>query len=314
MKADKSDVSQARSSSKKKLSSDPFVAEMNEPWSADVAIVAEQAYLAFIDVLSNQRQLIHDTLNDAPEPPNFANNRADLSDYPKDFQDWVEEYVLNNRTIDKMVEDWEKLFNEWLLGTIMVVGEINYLNIPVEIPFSPEGVFGKYDFIDDKLLDWIEWRSKFSASEIVGTSADRVRKLIYDTISDSPYSIDKVQSVLQRDYAFSDDRARSIARTEILTAQTTGQFGSDMKFAEEDLLLGKVWRDSNDYPRVRDWHHHANGQFKEFYEPFIVNGELLMYPRDSEMGASTNNVIQCRCTYQLLWKGLDEDKLNQLIS
>jgi hypothetical protein len=64
---------------------------------------AEQAYLAFIDVLSNQRQLIHDTLNDAPEPPNFANNRADLSDYPKDFQDWVEEYVLNNRTIDKMV-------------------------------------------------------------------------------------------------------------------------------------------------------------------------------------------------------------------
>ena len=44
MKADKSDVSQARSSSKKKLSSDPFVAEMNEPWSADVAIVAEQAY------------------------------------------------------------------------------------------------------------------------------------------------------------------------------------------------------------------------------------------------------------------------------
>ena len=310
MKDDKSGVSQVRSSSKKKLSSDPFVYEMNEPWSADVAIVAEQAYLAFTDVLSNQQQIIHDKLNNAPAPSNIGNNRVDLSDYPKEFQDWVEEYVLNNRTLNKMIENWEMLFNEWLLGTIMLVGEINYLNIPVEIPFSPEGVFGKYDFIDNKLMDWIEWRARFSATEIVGTSADRVRKLIYDTISDGPYSIDKVQSVLQRDYAFSDDRARSIARTEILTAQTTGQFSSDMKFADEGLLLGKVWQASND-ERVRHSHQEAHNQFKEFYEPFIVNGELLMYPRDSEMGAGANNVIQCRCTYQLLWKDLDEDKMKQ---
>ena len=281
---------------------------MNEPWSADVGIVAEQSYLAFLDVLKEQRQIISKRLKKAPKPPIIVQNRIDLSDYPEEFNDWVKEYILNDETLKAMTIDWKDLFNEWILGTIMTVGEINYLNVPVEIPFDPSGKFGKYDFIDDHLLTWIQDHAEATSIEIVGVSADRVRKLIYDTISDGPYSIDKVQETLQRDYVFSDDRARTIARTEILTAQTTGQFASDMKFADEGLLLGKIWQDSND-DRVRESHQDAHNQFKEFYEPFNVGGELMMYPRDSEMGASAGNVIQCRCTYRLLWKDKDEDKL-----
>lgn len=285
---------------------------MSEPWSDDVAIIAERAYFAFLDVLDEQQQIIRDHLIDAPNPPNINQDRANLEDYPEDFQEWVKKYILSDETLAQMVNDWQVIFQEWALGTIMVVGEINYAMIPVEIPFDPTGVFGKYDFIDDNLLEWIADHARNSAIEIVGTSADRVRKLIHDTIQDGPYSIDKVQDALQKDYSFSDSRARSIARTEILTSQTTGQFASDMKFADVGLLLGKYWQDSND-DRVRHSHKEAHNQVKEFYEPFYVGGEYLMYPRDSEMGASAKNVIQCRCTYRLLWRNKDEKLFESLL-
>lgn len=39
----------------------------------------------------------------------------------------------------------------------------------------------------------------------------------------------------------------------------------------------------------------ADGQIKKETEPFVVTGELLMYPGDTSLGASIGNVIRCRC-------------------
>lgn len=276
---------------------------MNEPWSEETARIAEQAYLAFSDVLDGQLQIIQDKVANAELPPNIHQDRDD-EQYPEEFLEWLQENILGDETLASMSDEWEQLFYEWLLGTIMTIGRINYMTV---------GISPTFDFVDDELLEWVKWRARNSSIQIVGTSAERVRKLIYDVIADGPYSIDKIQAALQRDYAFSRQRARSIARTEVLTSQTTGQFASDMKFADEGLLLGKVWQDSND-SRVRDKHRHAHNQFREFYEPFNVGGQLMMYPRDTEMGASANNTIQCRCTYRLLWKGKDEDKMDDLVA
>jgi hypothetical protein len=57
----------------------------------------------------------------------------------------------------------------------------------------------------------------------------------------------------------------------------------------------KVWRTVGD-ARVRPIHAAANGQQRSLQEPFVVNGEFLMYPGDSSLGASRNNTINCRCT------------------
>lgn len=39
----------------------------------------------------------------------------------------------------------------------------------------------------------------------------------------------------------------------------------------------------------------ANGQERMLNEAYIVSGQLLMYPGDTSLGASSGNVINCRC-------------------
>jgi len=47
--------------------------------------------------------------------------------------------------------------------------------------------------------------------------------------------------------------------------------------------------------RTRPWHEEADGQTVGVDEPFVVNGEELMMPRDDSLGASPDNLINCRC-------------------
>lgn len=285
---------------------------MNEPWSQQAGVIAEQAYQAFREVLTSHKELIKKQLKKATKPPEISAERAfNEQDYPQEFVQWLKDEVFPQKNFDQMSADWNELLNEWLLGTIMTVGGIAYdENIAtmdkLNLDFAIDKI-GKFDFVDDQLLDWIKWRAETSAIEIVGTSADEVRKLIYDVIADGPYSMDKIAKALDDSFAFGNDRARTIARTETLSAQSTGQFANDAKFYNDGMLIGKTWYDSNDN-RVRDWHHDANGQTVDFMQPFIVDGEALMFPRDSENG-SAKNVIQCRCTYHVWFKG-QEDKMD----
>ena len=47
--------------------------------------------------------------------------------------------------------------------------------------------------------------------------------------------------------------------------------------------------------KVRPFHLEADGQTVPIDEPFEVGGELLMFPGDTSLGASPQNVIRCRC-------------------
>ena len=57
----------------------------------------------------------------------------------------------------------------------------------------------------------------------------------------------------------------------------------------------KEWVSSFD-DRTRDDHAAASGQQVKFEEPFIVGGDRMMHPADSSMGASSANIVNCRCS------------------
>lgn len=57
----------------------------------------------------------------------------------------------------------------------------------------------------------------------------------------------------------------------------------------------KEWVTQGD-SRVRDWHLAVDSDQVEETEPFIVRGERLMHPGDTSLGASLDNVINCRCS------------------
>lgn len=62
---------------------------------------------------------------------------------------------------------------------------------------------------------------------------------------------------------------------------------------QEDELI-KVWRTVGD-ANVRIAHVAANGQQRPGNAAFSVDGEDLRFPGDSSLGASAENVINCRC-------------------
>jgi hypothetical protein len=57
----------------------------------------------------------------------------------------------------------------------------------------------------------------------------------------------------------------------------------------------KVWGTMGD-DKVRPAHEDADGQEQPLDQPFIVDGEMLMYPGDTDLGASAGNVCNCRCS------------------
>jgi len=64
---------------------------------------------------------------------------------------------------------------------------------------------------------------------------------------------------------------------------------------EVENTIFKTWVSMGD-DRVRPAHLDADGQVRPVEEPFIVDGEELMEPGDTSLGASLENVINCRCS------------------
>lgn len=98
--------------------------------------------------------------------------------------------------------------------------------------------------------------------------------------------------------AFSEVRARTIARTEVIAASNQGSLSAAQSTGAN---LAKVWVTTID-DRTRGIaasefdHFAADEQRVETLDaPFVVSGEELNFPADSSLGASAGNVINCRC-------------------
>lgn len=92
-------------------------------------------------------------------------------------------------------------------------------------------------------------------------------------------------------------RSVMIARTETIRASN---FGSQQGALATGLTLLKEWI-ATPGGRTRAWHAAADGQEVPIDDPFKVeNGkgvtENLMFPADVSLGASADNVINCRCS------------------
>jgi uncharacterized protein with gpF-like domain len=91
---------------------------------------------------------------------------------------------------------------------------------------------------------------------------------------------------------FSTVRAERIARTEVISASN---LGSQAAARATNLPLEKEWIATLDN-RVRSPHMLAHGQKQGINEPYTVMGQRLMFPGDGMLGATADNLIQCRCS------------------
>lgn len=142
------------------------------------------------------------------------------------------------------------------------------------------------------------WMIDHIATRITGiseTTRVAIRNLIIEALKEGTDSV-RVAKQIQKDWAFSYERATRIVQTEITAAQNAASFYALDMFADTGTIT-KNWLATND-KRTRDSHMtaHYTQRDIEYNKPFIVGGAELMYPGDTSLGAPAREIVRCRCT------------------
>ena len=137
-----------------------------------------------------------------------------------------------------------------------------------------------------------ELKRRYTEEVIATGNYDRV---INDYIN--LFTDDTIKTTLKNtdEYLLSNTRALVIGANE---ANTIYNY-SDYKTAIENGYTHKRWKTENDN-LVRKSHEIVNNDVVEIKEPFVVGDSLLMFPKDFSMGASAEELVNCRCTVEYI--------------
>ena len=92
------------------------------------------------------------------------------------------------------------------------------------------------------------------------------------------------------------------ARTGITAAENAGRMDGYVAAEKMGIKIRRRWVCTKD-SRTRLGHGMADGQIVEgTKEPFIVDGEKMMFPGDTSLGAHGYNIYNCRCTTRTVEK------------
>lgn len=122
-------------------------------------------------------------------------------------------------------------------------------------------------------------------------------------------SIPKIAKRLTNVQEMNKNASIRTARTIITAAENKGRQDAAEKAAKKGVILKKMWL-STPGKRTRDWHAKAGRKYNKsnaipIDEPFIVNGEKMMYPGDKSLGASGANLYNCRCSRREIVVGFE---------
>lgn len=140
---------------------------------------------------------------------------------------------------------------------------------------------------------YIRNQSSTKIKRVTQTTKANIRRVLEAGIAEGE-GMDKLGKRISSLYeSFSTMRSVMIARTETIAASNCG---SQAGALSTGLTLEKFWIATPD-DRTRDWHTEAGeGEPIPMADPYVVDGEELMFPGDISLDASGSNVINCRCT------------------
>lgn len=100
--------------------------------------------------------------------------------------------------------------------------------------------------------------------------------------------------------------AKAKASNKLMDCCNQGKMDAWNEQAEAGIQTRKYWLATLD-DLTRPTHQDADGQERELDEPFSVGGYDMMEPRDSSMGAPSEETERCRCTCYERVVGLDRE-------
>jgi hypothetical protein len=144
--------------------------------------------------------------------------------------------------------------------------------------------------LSDRTTNWIRsWSSDLGEIMQLNTHEALERELLDaitngDSIADAELKIKELSQ-------FDRKRARTTARTEILTASSRAHYES---FLQSPSVVGKTWKHSgNKKITARETHMAMDGVTIPVDDYFLVDGEEGLYPRDPSFSAK--NRVNCGC-------------------
>ena len=140
----------------------------------------------------------------------------------------------------------------------------------------------------DKYLDVIA--SYMLIDTYIKQYATDITKQIIDITFERLSSEDKS---ITDDYYLSNDRAMFISECEANSILNYRQYSKAVKSGKTK----KKWIDVGD-KRERKTHLEVGGTTLPIGEPFSVGDSLLQFPKDTSLGASADEIVNCRCSIQ----------------
>lgn len=155
------------------------------------------------------------------------------------------------------------------------------------------GVDISFDIYNPAIQQWLDVKIAETASEVVKTSADKIKAILNRGIEEGLSTEDmakEIKALYEENFKLS--RAVTIARTEVMGATNKSILG----VYEDAEIEEKEWLSARDEKVRRSPFDHwgADGETVKIHQPFIRTGENLNHPGDWK--GSSGNIIRCRCT------------------
>jgi len=187
-------------------------------------------------------------------------------------------------------QDWTDLFVQiytanFLLFGARVVGQFQKADTDLIDP----AVRSRWDAI---AIAYVESTAVQRIPGMLGNSNRTIQRVIANGFADG-LGIDQIaRNIRAQESNFSQARATTIARTEVIAAANLGSMAGA---AEVDPRSLKEWI-STPGPRTRATHAAIDGQTRPLDKPFDVGGFQVMFPGDTSLGAPASETINERCT------------------
>ena len=138
-------------------------------------------------------------------------------------------------------------------------------------------------------------------SAVSGVARGTLEKVLKELIADEAFMSmgeqARVREIMKRLKFKARWMARRIVRTETTASANFGIQLSASDIYGDDVLV-KEWI-ATDGSRTRDTHRSADARYGNepipVNEPYIVGGSRMMFPSDTQLGASAKEVVNCRC-------------------
>lgn len=147
-----------------------------------------------------------------------------------------------------------------------------------------------FNVMSQSSIDWLQNWSEELASIMQLNTHQALESALSKVITDGG-SIADAELAIKDLPQFNRNRARTTARTEILTASSRAHYES---FLQSPSVIGKKWKHSGTKAnKPRESHQALDGVIVDVEEHFLVDGELGLYPRDTNFSA--RNRVHCGC-------------------